>query len=186
MSKLIGSSNFKAVLDTNVLYPAVVRDYLLWLATAEMYSPRWSEDLLTELTSVFERNNGSTTPVEMIKEAFQFALVENYEKLTDTIELPDPKDRHVVAAAIKCNANRIITNNLKDFPNEYLEQFGLVAIHPDGFIADLIDLNPKACIEAYRQMVVIKENPPYSELEYLEVLRNNELIETADELSKYL
>ena len=60
--------------------------------------------------------------------AFPDAMVENYESLIDGLVLPDERDRHVLAAAIKTNANIIVTNNLKDFPTDYLATFGLSAI----------------------------------------------------------
>lgn len=62
--------------------------------------------------------------VDIANQAFPVALVRNYEPLIETLELPDEKDRHVLAAAIKTNANVIVTNNLKDFPDEYLSTFG--------------------------------------------------------------
>tara|TARA_R110001583_G_scaffold191048_1_gene355852 strand:- start:3111 stop:3371 length:261 start_codon:yes stop_codon:yes gene_type:complete len=73
--------------------------------------------------------------------AFPDALVINYEPLISGLTLPDEKDRHVLAAAIKTNANVIVSNNLKDFPKDYLGSFGLVAKSADDFIADIIDLN---------------------------------------------
>jgi hypothetical protein len=74
--------------------------------------------------------------------AFPDALVQNYDDLIKHLDLPDEKDRHVLAAAIKTNANIIVTNNIKDFPEEYLQSFSLRAITTDDFLTDIIDLNP--------------------------------------------
>ena len=65
--------------------------------------------------------------------AFPDALVQNYEGLINHLDLPDEEDRHVLAAAIKTNANIIVTNNIKDFPKDYLQSFSLRAITADNF-----------------------------------------------------
>ena len=88
----------------------------------------------------------------------------------------------MLAAAIKTNANVIVTNNLRDFPNSYLEQFGLTAKNADNFLADIIDLNPETAVEAFRAMVVGRKNPPVDDYEMLDILRNNGLKQSADYL----
>ncbi len=86
----------------------------------------------------------------------------------------------MLAAAIKTNANLIITNNLKDFPEEYLASFGLKAKAPDDFFTDIIDLNQDLSVLAFRKLVLNKRNPPYDEYEVLDMLRHNGLKDTAD------
>ena len=49
---------------------------------------------------------------------FPDALVVGFEPLIDGLTLPDADDRHVLAAAIRGQADVIITQNLKDFPRE--------------------------------------------------------------------
>lgn len=190
--KLINSAHFTALIDANVLFPIVVRDYLLWLSIHGLYSPKWSAKLLEEFTSIFEKKKKRLTPeqierqIELMNKACPNALVEKYQGLLPSINLPDLNDKHVVAAAIKCNANVIVTYNLKDFPSECLDSFGLEAVDPDTFIADMIDLSPELCCDAFREMVLGKNKPPYSESEYLEIFRKNGLDQTAEALSKYL
>ncbi len=190
--KLINSSHFTAVLDANVLYPVVIRDYLMWLAIYELYSPKWSKRLIDEFTAIFREKKIDITEeriqrqVDLINKACPDALVQKYENLINSVELPDENDRHVVAAAIKCNANVIVTHNLTDFPNEYLQSIGIVAIHPDDFIADMVDLSPKVCRDAFRAMILTKNRPPYEEAEYLGIIRKNGLVQTSDLLAKYL
>ncbi|WP_245907024.1 PIN domain-containing protein [Reichenbachiella versicolor] len=190
--RLINSARFTAVLDANVLFPIVIRDYLLWLATYELYSPKWSKTLLDEFSSIFSKKKMDLTmeqirkQIDWMNKACPDALVEKYETLIETVKLPDQDDRHVVAAALKCNANVIVTNNLKDFPTSYIESLGLNIIDPDTFIADMIDLSPDKCTDAFREMVLKKRKPPYDEIQYLEILRKNGLHQTADELSKYV
>lgn len=85
------------------------------------------------------------------------APVHNYEGLLSTLDLPDPDDCHVLAAAIKTNAHVIVTNNLKDFPEEYLETFGLKVKGADDFLTDIIDLNYDEAIKEFREMVLYKK-----------------------------
>ena len=85
-----------------------------------------------------------------------------------------------MAAAIKTNANLIVTNNLKDFPAEYLSSFGLCAKNADDFLTDIIDLNHETSIKAFRDLVINKKNPLYDEFEVLDILRRNGLRDTAD------
>jgi hypothetical protein len=114
--------------------------------------------------------------------AFPDALVDNYEPLVNSLELPDEKDRHVLAAAIKTNANIIVTNNMKDFPKEYLASFGLTAKTADDFITDTIDLNANLALEAFRALVLNRTNPNLDEFEILDRLRKNGLLDSANYL----
>lgn len=88
----------------------------------------------------------------------------------------------VLAAAIKTNANMIVTNNLKDFPEIYLNKFGLKAKSPDNFLTDIIDLNPSEAVNAFKEMVSIKKNPRITEKAMLESMKKADLIETANYL----
>jgi hypothetical protein len=116
----------------------------------------------------------------IVNEAFPDALVENYEPLIETLKLPDINDNHVLAAAIKTNANLIITNNLKHFPIEYLSAFGLSVKAADDFFTDIIDLNQETSINAFRDLVLNKKNPPLDEYQVLDIFRKNGLIDTAN------
>ncbi len=117
---------------------------------------------------------------------FPDALIENYESLVDTLKLPDEKDRHVLAAAIKTNANVIVTNNIKDFPNDYLSSFGLTAKTADDFLTDTIDLNNNLAIEAFRALVLNRTNSNLDEFEILDRFRKNGLNDTANYLHALL
>lgn len=85
-----------------------------------------------------------------------------------------------MAAAIKANANLIVTNNLKHFPIEYLSSFGLSVKTADDFFTDIIDLNHEISIKAFRDLVLNKKNPPFDEYQVLDILRKNGLKDTAD------
>ena len=102
------------------------------------------------------------------------------------MELPDKNDRHVLAAAIKTNANLIVTNNIKDFPEEYLQSFSLNAKTADDFLTDIIDLNQEQALTAFKEMVLNKKNPKQDEFEVLNLLRNAGLKDTANYLHALL
>lgn len=180
----------RAFLDTNVIYPLVIRDILLWFAYEEMFVPFWSNDVLKEWILIMRRkalpNGHAKARVRMIKEAFPFAMVRGYRPLISDLHLPDRHDRHVLAAAIRIQADFIITQNLKDFPNGTLSPFGIVAMHADAFLAELITNNSSKAIRAFSQMVKQRKRPPQSAFEVLESLRKNGLKETAALLQKML
>ena len=102
---MIHSVRFKCVLDTNVIYPLWIRDLLLWFAYHDLYTPKWSKHIFDEWLDVMIRKGISKEEAinrtNKVNEAFPDALVENYEPLIKTLELPDDKDKHVLAAAIK-------------------------------------------------------------------------------------
>lgn len=183
---MIHSVRFTCVLDTNVIYPIDIRDLLFWFASYDLFTPKWSKHIFSEWEDLMKRKG---IPDEEIKKrlskaqlAFPDALVDNYEPLVNSLELPDHKDRHVLAAAIKTNANIIVTNNMKDFPKEYLASFGLSAKTADDFITDTIDLNTDLALEAFRALVLNRTNPNLDEFEILDRFRKNGLIDSANYL----
>lgn len=112
------------------------------------------------------------------------ALVTGYESLIPGLWLPDPNDRHVLAAAILARADVIVTANLRDFPEEIVGAFGIEAQHPDEFILNLLDLAPgivAAAAEEHRQSL---KNPGKTLPEYLATLEIQGLIQTASALRK--
>lgn len=181
---MIHSVRFTCVLDTNVIYPLWIRDLLLWFAHHDLFTPKWSKHIFDEWLDVMNRkgisNEAANKRIEIINSAFPDALVGNYEPLIETLKLPDSKDRHVLAAAIKTNASLIVTNNLKDFPSDYLARFGLKAKNADDFFTDIIDLNHNTSLKAFRDLVLNKKKPPYDEYQVLDILRRNGLKDTAD------
>lgn len=183
---MIHSIRFTCVLDTNVLYPIEIRDILFWFAHFDMYTPKWSNHIFDEWEKVMRTKGISDKEISKrignANAAFPDALVENYEPLIPGLVLPDEDDKHVLAAAIKTNANIIVTNNLKDFPKDYLATFGLTAKGADDFITDTIDLNQDRALEAFRKMVLNRTNPDLDEFEILDSLRKNGLKDSADYL----
>ena len=187
---MIHSVKFTCFLDTNVIYPILTRDILLWYAHFELYTPKWSPDIFEEWKGVMRRKNVPETDIEKrvdnVNLAFPSALVHGYESITETLQLPDSKDRHVLAAAIKSNAGIIVTNNLKHFSLDYLHSFNITAKNVDDFLTDLIDLNHEIALEAFQTMVSHKKNPDLDEYQVLNSYRKIGLKDTADFLHALL
>jgi len=113
-------------------------------------------------------------------------LVENYKGLIDSLNLPDPDDQHVLAAAIKSQADVIVTNNLKDFPEDTLKQYEIEAQSPDTFLNHLFDLNPTTFCSAVRQQRERLQNPNITAEELLEIFYNQGLPLTVNKLKEVI
>lgn len=160
-------ARFGAVLDACVLVPYVLVDSLLCIADEELYHPMWSEVILDETLRTLktihpDRNTNSfEARVASMESAFPHACVRGWQSLESGLASywPDPKDAHVVAAAIRGRAELIVTSNLKDFPQELLEELGLHVASPDSFLCDLLDLNEEAVMTAIRKQATRTNNP---------------------------
>ena len=134
-----------AVCDACVLYPFHQRNILIQASVDGLFDARWTEEIHDE----WMRNliaNVPAIPLErlhatrrLMEFALPGALVGGFHHYVDSVALPDPDDRHVVAAAIEANASHILTWNLRDFPVKTIEKHGLVRTTPDAFLADLYD-----------------------------------------------
>lgn len=178
---MIYSPRFTVVLDANVIYPAPIRDLLLNLADLEIYSPKWSEIIHEEwLRNLLKKRpdlkrSQLNRTVRMMNEAFPDAEVSGFEELIDELELPDENDRHVLALAIKCKADAIITFNKKDFPKKYLKQFDIEVYDPDKFVKLLFGLSPTIVKQAFENQLKSLKNPPKTRKELIATLINCEL-----------
>lgn len=138
------------MLDACALVPIVQADTLLRLAEAELYRPLWSDLILEETQRAIEKIHPdlevrglARRRVEGMNETFEDANVNVWANLYAAIDLPDPDDRHVVAAAIQGRADLIVTNNRKDFPEEALRHLDLSTQTPDEFLLNQLDLDPR-------------------------------------------
>ena len=156
---------FSAVLDANVLYPFSLRDTLLRLAELELYTPLWSERILDEMHRNLVEHRLTDAQAASIQEAMRAAFEEaavdpaEIERLEPAMT-NDPKDRHVLAAAVAADSELIVTFNLGDFPPDTCEPVGVEAIHPDEFLLDLHDLAPEAVRAALEQQAA-DLHPPW-------------------------
>lgn len=163
-------AKIRVLLDACVLLPYQLADLLLRLADAEMYEPLWSDEILSEV----ERNLVDKFNVEPekaarrlnhMRSAFSSAAVEDYKDLI-TAMTTHPKDRHVAAAAVRGGAALIVTANLRDFPPESLEQYDIVAIHPDDFLQDQLDLSLEVTVACLREQRTAYTRPQFTFTEF--------------------
>jgi predicted nucleic acid-binding protein len=173
-----------AIYDACILYPASLRDFLMWLALTDLFKAKWTEEIHAEWMRNVLKNRPDLTLEQLTRTKnlmnanVRDCLVTGYESLITTINLPDPGDRHVLAAAIHSQANIIVTFNLSDFPAKALQPYGVEAVHPDEFIQDLIDLDTKAVGTAAQKQRQTLKNPPKTSDEYLDTLLNTGLKQT--------
>jgi len=185
-------ANFTAVFDACVLYPAPLRDLLLSVAITEQFRARWTAEIHREWSRnlLKQRPDLQETAIErtvdLMNQAVPDCLVENYEGLIDSLQLPDPNDRHVFAAAIKCQADVIVTNNLRDFPEEVLKEYDIEAQSPDTFLSHLFDLNPTAFCSAVRQQRERLHKPNRTAEEMLEIFYQQGLPLTVNKLREVI
>lgn len=167
-------ASFTAVYDACVLHPAPLRDLLLRVALTDLFRARWTAEIHAEwMRSVLERRvdlkpEQLVRTRELMDASVPDCLVTGYEGLVEQLKLPDPHDRHVLAAAIRCQAGVIVTYNLADFPHEALDPYGIAAEHPDEFIGHLFDLSPAAVCAAVRDQRLALTRPARSVRELLD------------------
>ena len=173
---MIYSGRFTVILDACVLYPAPLRDILLSCAQQGLYKPKWTEAIQDEWQRNLLKNRPDLRKHQLVSTskamsaAFPEALVVHYEKLIAALSLPDPDDTHVLAAAIRTNADLIVTFNLKDFPHDIVAEFDIEVQHPDVFLTNLFELNPEKSVIAFQEQVKRLRNPPKPAPEVLEIL----------------
>ncbi|GLW65763.1 PIN domain-containing protein [Actinomadura rubrobrunea] len=175
---------FVVLYDTNVLYGNTLRDLLIRVALAGAVQAKWTNDILDELLANLAAERPDIAPEKLIRlrtlmnEAVPDALVEGYEPLIDGLKLPDPGDRHVLAAAIKAGAQVIVTSNLRDFPPETLAAWNLEAKSPDDFLLDQIDIDDRVVWACVQQIADSRRNPPATVEDILNDLERAGLVES--------
>ncbi len=179
-----------AIYDACVLYPAPLRDLLMHLAMTGLFRARWTNQIHDEWMRNVLANRPDLTrqQIERTRDLMNAhvmdCLVTGYDELIDGLHLPDPDDRHVLAAAIRASAGIIVTYNLSDFPAAVLEPLGIKAQHPDEFITHLMDLSfPAVCTASRRHRESLK-NPPKGVDEYLATLERHQLGQTVSKLKE--
>jgi predicted nucleic acid-binding protein len=177
------------VLDACVLYPPALRDLFMWLAAAIVYQPRWTEDIHAEWMRNVLKNRPEVLPAQLERTRLlmdrvnEDGLVTGHEKHISALLLPDPDDRHVLAAAIEAKASVIVTFNLSDFPASVLKEYGVRALHPDKYLTALLEDVPELFLMGLKDHRASLKRPPKSVDEYIETLKTNGLPGLAESLA---
>lgn len=145
---------FPAFLDTCVLLKPYLCDTLLSIAEARVYRPRWSSMVMTELERNLARRGLDEKRInhrlDQMNEAFPDAEVTGYEALIADMT-NDPKDRHILAAAVRGSAEVLVTENLRDFPPAAGRPYGIQVASQDAFLLEQLDLRPADILDALRR-----------------------------------
>ena len=166
------ADRFVVILDANVLFPFRKRDALLRFYEAGLFRVRWTQRVMDEWTRrLIERKPALEESVRiqemLMRDHFKEAWITDYEPLIDGLVLPDPDDRHVLAAAIKCGAQHIVTDNLKDFPIEALRPYDVEAIDADEFLSRTFELYQAESLAVLKAMRGDYRNPSYTPSEFI-------------------
>ena len=164
----------------------------MYLATSGLFRARWTNKIHEEwISNVLKARpdlsaDSLAETRRLMNLHMEGALVTGYEDLIPSLVLPDPNDRHILAAAIRGRADLIVTYNLKDFPSTILDSYGIEAQHPDEFISHLFDLEPYTVLTAVERQIQKLQNPPVSTAEFLMFLKQLQMPKTANHLQSLI
>ncbi|MCQ9676979.1 MULTISPECIES: putative toxin-antitoxin system toxin component, PIN family [Corynebacterium] len=169
-------AKFSALLDACTLVPVSLADTFLSLAEAGLYRPLWSDRILEEVSLAVGRIHPELPPeaverrIAVMQDFFDDANVTSWEVLESVVALPDPDDAHVLAAAIQGRADVIVTFNVKDFPRDELQRFGIDVQTPDEFLLNQLDLDPDEVLACLARQAGALKSPPVQLRELLDGL----------------
>lgn len=166
-------NQFAVILDSCVLYNAPVRDLLLQLGSQGLFRAKWTRKIQEEWIFSLLKNRPDIKreqlerTCEIMNKSILNCLVEDYEELAPNLTLPDPKDIHIIAAALRSQAQIIVTYNLKDFPERILGKYKIDAQDPDTFLLSQLDLYLPSFLSGVKTIRARLRNPPKTSEEYL-------------------
>jgi predicted nucleic acid-binding protein len=187
---MAGTARYTAILDANVMFPVNVFDILAQFCIEGLFTAKWSQDIDDEWTRNLLESRADLTQDQVFRRRDRQRIAlpdwevekEKYHSLIEAIYLPDLNDRHVLAAAIAGHADSIVTFNIKDFPNQTLDQYDIEAIHPDDFICHQLDLMPYQALTAIKHIRSRLKNPPFTADDLLDSYKRSGLIATVSKL----
>jgi hypothetical protein len=181
-----------AVFGACILYPFHLRNIVVQAAVDRLVEARWTDEIHDE----WIRNLAADTPTipferlqttrRLMNDALPGATVGGYEDLIPTVNLPDPDDRHIVAAAIAAGASVILTWNLRDFPAAALKKYGLHRQAPDTFLADIYDQTPDLAVGSLANARRNLNKSRVSALDFVDILNNLKLGQLATRMRNRL
>lgn len=168
----IVANPFVVVLDANVLFPFRVRDVLLTFAHDGLFRARFTEQIMAEWTENLldlkpHLAESIRSQVDMIRQHFDECFVTGHMALVEGLDMPDKGDRHVLAAAIRCSAQVIVTENKRDFPAAVLEEYDIEVLGADEMLVNTYELFPVEAARALGRIRARYEKPAMSVSEFL-------------------
>jgi hypothetical protein len=176
-----------AVFDACVLYPFHLRYILIQLAVDRLVEARWTDQIHNE----WIRNLAASGPAfqntrRLMNAALSSASVDGYQEHVPKVTLPDPDDRHVVAAGIASSASIILTWNLRHFPMRELKKFGLRRETPDAFMSGLYDKVPGLVIDSLANARRNLTKTRLSASDFITILKGQMLADLAKRAQRHL
>jgi predicted nucleic acid-binding protein len=174
---------FVVLYDANTLYPNALRDLCIRISLSGLVQAKWTQQIIEEMTGALTRNRGIQPAklarlAELVNNSVPDCLVTGYEPLIEGLKLPDPDDRHVLAAAIKAGAQVIVTANLRDFPAAELASYDIEAKSPDDFVLDQISIDPRVVFSCVQEIANSRNAPPMSAEDVLRELERSGLLQS--------
>lgn len=175
---------FVVIYDTSVLYPSTLRDLLLRIAQTGLVQAKWTDRILDEMVRAVLRDRPHLEAAklertrDLMVRSVRDCLVYGYEPLIESLKLPDPDDRHVLAAAVRARAQVILTNNLRDFPSAELSGWDIEARSADDFVADQVGLDKKTVWACVQQIADSWRRPPGTPADVLTRLERDGLAQS--------
>jgi len=181
-----------AVFDACILYPFHLRNILIQLAVDRLVEARWTDQIHDEwIRNLASR--GPAIPTERLQNtrklmntALPSASVDGYKEYVPRVTLPDPDDRHVVAAGIAAGASIILTWNLRHFPIRELKKFGLRRETPDAFVSGLYDTVPDLVIGSLANARRNLTKTRLSASDFIKILKGQKLVDLAKHAQRHL
>lgn len=191
-----------ALLDANVLYSKVLSDYFVHAQFGRLIAVKWSSAILEEMirNKKDKASKQFSDPEELrprldaaeglrnyIRREYPRAIVEpgpEHFVPFAHLSVPDPDDRHVVAAAVAARANYLCTNNTPDFPDPVMDHLGIQRVTPDQLLHGLAADKPVEMLRAHQR--TIAWTPGATHRKTLDTLRRAQAPNTADRIEKLL
>ena len=185
-------ARYAVVLDACVLVPVTLADTLLRIAERDLYRPLWSARIVAEAIDAIVDIHPDIPPEQVQRRfaamdaAFEDARIDGWEHLEATVTLPDPNDRHVVAAAVRGRADAIVTANVGDYPPDVLGPLNIEIIHPDDFLLDQLDLAPRIVLDVLREQADHTRQPALTPIDLISRLARAGVPGFADEAGRLI
>ncbi|MGH8777803.1 PIN domain-containing protein [Paraburkholderia sp.] len=186
---MAGYARYTALLDACVLFPLAITDTLMSLATAGLFAAKWTQRIEYEwITALEEQRPDLKGKLEIRRDSMREAIPDwevpeaVWTPLTDSFTLPDPDDRHVLAAAVAGHADCIVTANLRDFPPQIAAGYGIEIVDPDRFVINQWDLDSLTAMSAFKRMRARWKKPEATPEDFARALERNGLPATAQRI----